>query len=238
MSLTVGSLFAGIGGFDLAAEWMGWRTIWVSEIDPYASAVLAHRFPEAPNLGDITKIDWSVVETPDVMCGGFPCVEVSSAGKKRGIHHGASSLWKEYIRAVETLRPPYLVLENSWMLYRRGWSEIANALSALGYRGEVGELSACAVGAPHARRRLFALAYTDEYRKPTRPVNAKASWLCADASRVRHGWNAKPRTLRMADGISRRVDRHRVHALGNAIVPQCAVEGPFRRIQELEGQTV
>lgn len=83
--LTVGSLFAGIGGFDLAAEWCGWRTAWYSEIHPYACAVMRKRFPHAVNHGDIRFIQGKYVEAVDVLCGGFPCRDLSIAGKGAGI---------------------------------------------------------------------------------------------------------------------------------------------------------
>lgn len=94
--MRVGSLFAGIGGFDLAAKWMGWSTAWVSEIDPFASQVLAHHFPDAPNHGDITQIDFTTVEPVDILVGGFPCQDISNAGKQAGITGARSGLWFEY----------------------------------------------------------------------------------------------------------------------------------------------
>ena len=105
MTLTVGSLFAGIGGFDLAARWMGWRTAWVSEIDPFACQVLARHFPDAPNHGDITQIDFTTVEPVDVLVGGFPCQDISHAGAQAGIEGERSGLWFEYARAIRELRP-------------------------------------------------------------------------------------------------------------------------------------
>ena len=82
--MRLGSLFSGLGGFDYAARLMGWRTVWTSEIEPWACKVLAHHFPDAPNLGGITQIDWSRVEQPDIVVGGFPCQPASHAGQRRG----------------------------------------------------------------------------------------------------------------------------------------------------------
>jgi DNA (cytosine-5)-methyltransferase 1 len=84
MTLTVGSLFSGIGGLDLGLERAGMRVIWQSEIDPFACKVLKKHWPDVPNLGDIKKIDWSKCERPDVICGGYPCQPFSTAGKRRG----------------------------------------------------------------------------------------------------------------------------------------------------------
>lgn len=84
--LTIGSLFSGIGGLELGLERTGgFRTIWQSEIDPYASAVLQKHWKGVPNLGDIIKIDWTKVERPDVLCGGFPCQDISIAGSQKGL---------------------------------------------------------------------------------------------------------------------------------------------------------
>ena len=95
MSFRLGSLFSGYGGLDLAVEEVfGARTVWNSDIDPGPRKVLAHRFPDVPNLGDITTIDWHEVEPVDVICGGFPCQDVSTVGKRAGIAPGTrSGLW-------------------------------------------------------------------------------------------------------------------------------------------------
>lgn len=82
--LTVGSLFSGIGGLDLGLERAGMRVIWQSEIDPYACRVLNKHWPDVPNIGDITQVDWSQVVRPDVICGGYPCQPFSTAGKRQG----------------------------------------------------------------------------------------------------------------------------------------------------------
>lgn|SRR5579862_6955983 len=110
--LTVGSLFAGIGGFDLGLERAGMRVIWQSEIDPYASAVLKKHWPHVPNHGDIRFIHAGNAERPDVLCGGFLCQDISNAGKRAGIDGEQSGLWSEYARVIGELRPRYVIVEN------------------------------------------------------------------------------------------------------------------------------
>jgi DNA (cytosine-5)-methyltransferase 1 len=157
--VVVGSLFAGIGGFDLAARWMGWRTAWVSEIDPFACQVLAHHFPDAPNHGDITQIDFTTVEPVDVLVGGFPCQDISNAGKQAGIEGARSGLWFHYARAIRELRPRYVVVENVAALTNRGLDRVLGSLAEIGYDAEWGCFGAADVGAPHKRDRLWLLAY-------------------------------------------------------------------------------
>ncbi|MCV7208348.1 DNA cytosine methyltransferase [Mycolicibacterium canariasense] len=110
----IGSLFSGAGGLDLAVEHVfGGRTVWQCELDPAAAAVLAYRWPGVPNLGDITAVDWSAVELVDVLCGGFPCQDVSAAGRRAGIQAGTrSGLWAMFADAIAGLRPRYVVIEN------------------------------------------------------------------------------------------------------------------------------
>ncbi len=248
MTLTVGSLFAGIGGFDLAAEWMGWRTIWVSEIDPYCCEVLNERFPAAPNLGDCTNVSWhrQVAQLrPDVLCGGFPCQPHSVAGERRASADDRD-LWSQCVRCLRDLRPRYAVFENvpGLLTSESGgfFNRVLSDLAALGYDAEWSVFSAESVGAPHQRDRVWLVAYPERAGRerplandgpprgestahPKRLYGNAAPWLALDEDR---GW------LRGTDGLSLQVERNRLHALGNAIVPQCAVEGPFRRIQELE----
>ena len=110
----IGSLFTGYGGLDLAvAEVFGGTVAWHSEIDPGACKILDHRFPGVPNIGDVTTVDWSTVEPVDILIGGFPCQDVSGAGKRAGLHHGTrSGLWHAYARAIAELRPSVVVIEN------------------------------------------------------------------------------------------------------------------------------
>ncbi len=112
--LRVGSLFSGYGGLDLAVEQVfDARTVWFSEINEPVARVFAHRWPDAPNLGDITAIDWSSVEPVDVLCGGFPCQDVSTVGKRAGLAPGTrSGLWAHMAAAIEALQPEWVVIEN------------------------------------------------------------------------------------------------------------------------------
>jgi DNA (cytosine-5)-methyltransferase 1 len=157
--MKIGSLFAGIGGFDLAARWVGWDTAWFSEIDPYASAVLQKHWPGVPNHGDITKIKGSDVAPVDVLCGGFPCQDISLAGKGAGITGARSGLWSEYARLIGELRPRYVVAENVPALRSRGLDQVLGSLAALGYDAEWHCIPAAAVGAPHRRDRIWIVAY-------------------------------------------------------------------------------
>lgn len=155
--LRVGSLFAGIGGFDLAAAWLGWKTVWYSEIEPYACRIMAQRFPEAVNLGDITAL--TNPPPVDILCGGFPCQDISAAGKGSGITGERSGLWKEYARIIGGVRPRWVVIENSPNLRNKGLEVVLQDLWALGYDAEWHCIPASAVGAPHQRDRIWIVAY-------------------------------------------------------------------------------
>jgi len=181
--MRIGSLFSGAGGLDLAVEEVfGGRTVWHCEVDPAASTVLAHRWPGVPNLGDVTDIDWSTVEPVDVLCGGFPCQDLSCAGKRAGLAAGTrSGLWAEYARAVDILRPGWVVIENvrgilsvaanrtvesdeagvgdgSGGPVLRALGAVLGDLADLGYDAQWVTVAASSVGAPHRRERVFILA--------------------------------------------------------------------------------
>src|SRR5690606_17384107 len=134
-ALTVGSLFSGIGGLDLGLERAGMNVIWQSEIDPYASKVLAKHWPTVPNLGDITTIDWSRVERPDVICGGYPCQPFSLAGVRRG-EHDDRHLWPYFADALRYLRPRYALLENVPGHLSLGFGRVLGDLAELGFDAE------------------------------------------------------------------------------------------------------
>lgn len=164
-TLSVGSLFSGIGGLDLGLERAGMRVIWQSEIDPYASRVLAKHWPDVPNLGDITKVDWSTVERPDVICGGYPCQPFSYAGRRAGTGD-PRHLWPFFADALRHLRPRWALLENVPGHLSLGFDEVLADLAALGFDAEWELLPAAAFGAPHLRFRLFVVAYSGGRRGP------------------------------------------------------------------------
>jgi len=158
MTLTVGSLFSGIGGFDLGLERAGMKVIWQSEIDTFASRVLKKHWPDVPNLGDITKVDWSEVERPDVICGGYPCQPFSTAGKRGGAND-PRHLWPAMHNAIRVLRPRYALMENVRGHLSLGFNRVLGDLAEIGYDAEWQVIPAAAVGAPHKRDRVFIVAY-------------------------------------------------------------------------------
>lgn len=227
--LTVGSLFSGIGGLDLGLERAGMRVIWQSEIDPYASRVLAKHWPDVPNLGDVTRIDWSAVERPDLICGGYPCQPFSYAGNRNG-HHDDRHLWPYMRDAIRVLRPRFVLAENVAGHLSLGLDTVLADLAALGFDAEWSTVSACSLGAPHMRRRMFILAHADSAgwggftitdRRPHQAFPEGVDRHDADRQGVarERSWNqGRPGSLGMADGLPGWVDRRR--ACGNAVVPQ------------------
>lgn len=123
MSVTIGSLCTGYGGLDHAtlAAFGGGRIAWVADPDPHVSTHLAARQPEAPNVGDIRAVDWTNVQQVEVLTAGFPCQDISAAGRRAGIQHGTrSGLFYEVVRAIKTLHPTWVVIENVAALRWRG----------------------------------------------------------------------------------------------------------------------
>ena len=160
MTLTVGSLFSGIGGLDLGLERAGMNVIWQSEIDPYACRVLKKHWPEVPNHGDIKQIDWSRVERPAVICGGYPCQPFSTAGNRKG-EEDPRHLWPWVRQAISELRPRYAILENVRGHLSLGGTTVIANLAAIGYDAEWRIVSAASVGAAHRRDRIIIVAYPD-----------------------------------------------------------------------------
>jgi len=157
--LRVGSLCTGYGGLDLAVEAVCDATlVWYAEVDRHACTVLAHRFPGVDNLGDIRIVDWSTVAPVDIVTAGFPCQDISDAGKREGITGARSSLWGSVADAVRVLRPGLVVVENVAALLRRGLDVLQADLAALGYDTSWVCLRASDIGAAHRRDRLFLLA--------------------------------------------------------------------------------
>ena len=160
MTLTVGSLFSGIGGIDLGLERAGMTVKWHSEIDPYACRVLKKHWPDVPNLGNIKEIDWATVESVDVIAGGYPCQPFSTAGKRQG-DKDERHLWPYFIRAISELRPRFALLENVRGHLSMGFDRVLGDLAEIGYDAEWQIVSAASVGAPHRRDRIICVAYPE-----------------------------------------------------------------------------
>lgn len=231
MKPTVGSLFSGIGGLDLGLERAGWDVRWQSEIDPYASRVLAKHWPDIPNLGDVTAIDWSDVERVDLICGGYPCQPFSSNGNRRGAED-ERHLWPFFRDALRALRPRFALLENVPGHLSLGFDVVLGDLAELGFDAEWSIVSACAFGAPHSRERLFVLAYPEGYRWGGQRNEGDAAALRSagpddrkpEGSSAPAHWVSVSLTspIGMAHGAPTAVDRARLKAHGNAVVPQVA----------------
>lgn len=160
--MRVGSLFSGIGGLDLGLERAGMTVVWQSEIDPYACRVLAKHWPNVPNLGDITTIDWSTVEPVDVICGGYPCQPFSLAGVRQG-ESDPRHLWPHFAEALRVLRPRFALLENVPGHLSLGFGRVLGDLAERGFDAEWDCIPAAAVGAPHLRYRVFVVAHANQH---------------------------------------------------------------------------
>lgn len=175
--MNVGSLFSGIGGFDLGFERAGMRVDWQVELDPYCQAVLARHFPDAARYEDVREVGIDSLDPVDLICGGFPCQDLSSAGRGAGIDGARSGLWSEFARIVRELRPRYVVVENvPALLTGKGkrWDRgpigrVLGDLAEARYDAEWACLSAGEFGAPHLRKRVWIVAY------PARDAEAGAA---------------------------------------------------------------
>lgn len=178
--LRLGSLCSGYGGLDMAARAvLGGELAFVADPDPGATRILTHHHPDVPNLGDIRAVDWDLVEPVDILTAGFPCQDISTAGKQAGIKEGTrSGIWSNVADAVRVLRPRLLCLENVSALATRGFDRVITDLAEIGYDAAWTCLRAADVGAPHRRERIFILAWpsnTQNHRLP-RPRSARAGW--------------------------------------------------------------
>jgi DNA (cytosine-5)-methyltransferase 1 len=226
--LTVGSLFSGIGGFELGLERTGgFKTVWQCEIDPFCLKVLEKHWPNVKRFTDIKKMGVEE-EIPhvDVICGGFPCQDISCAGKGAGIHAERSSLWWEMLRIVRLVRPKYVLVENVAALLNRGLDEVLGSLAESGYDAEWQVLSADMFGAPHKRRRMFIIAYPSDRRTErgiSSPGNAYPNVRRGGRKKDLRWETDEPMLYRSDDGLPKKLHRdQRLRALGNAIVPQCS----------------
>lgn len=181
-----GELFAGVGGLGMAVDEVFNATpAWFCEFDAAPSKVLAHHFPDVPNFGDVRTVDWKTVERVNVIAGGFPCQDVSLAGRRRGLQDGTrSGLWSEFAKAIDEIRPDWVVIENVRGLLSadaavdlepcplcvgdnpghvlRALGAVLGDLAELGFDAEWTGIRASDIGAPHGRFRVFILAWPRE----------------------------------------------------------------------------
>jgi DNA (cytosine-5)-methyltransferase 1 len=247
-------LFSGIGGFSLGLERAGMRTVAFCEIEPFARRVLAKHWPDVPCYDDVRsltaeRLAADGIAPVDVICGGFPCQDISLAGKGAGLAGERSGLWREYARIIGEFRPRYVVVENVAALLGRGLDDVLGDLAALGYDAEWHCIPASAVGAPHRRDRLWLVADTLSLWKLQSQGRERdeRGWIgdgsqdVADASRARlsiawpeslgANWEQVRRLPAASGGWATEPDVGRVahgvpsrvdrlRALGNAVVPQ------------------
>lgn len=225
-ALTVGSLFAGIGGLELGLERAGMRVEWQVEKDAYCRRVLAKHWPTVERFDDVRHVGAHNLKRVDVICGGFPCQDISWAGFGAGLAGERSGLFYELARIIGELAPAYALLENVSALLVRGMGDVLGTLSDLGYDAEWSTVSACSVGASHVRQRVFIVAHANGQHGRPRvwypaarlqwPVQAFDGFASARA-----GYStrlANPSELyRGADGLPFGMDRNR--AIGNAVHP-------------------
>jgi DNA (cytosine-5)-methyltransferase 1 len=234
--LRVLDLFSGIGGFSLGLERTGgFETVAFCEIEPFPRRVLAKHWPEVPCYEDVRELTAARlvadgVSGIDVICGGFPCQDISAAGKGAGLAGERSGLWREYSRIIGEIRPRFVLVENVRALLHRGMGEVLGQLSKWGYDAFWRVIPASRVGLPQKRERVWILAYSDQvgWEAGVRIEAALSSqtvhWTAGEQMelcRARSGgarWLPNGFPCHVDNGLSANVDG--IAAGGNAVVPQ------------------
>lgn len=239
-SMTHGSLFSGVGGFDLGAQMSGIKTIWNCECEEHKRNILKCHFPDAVQFVDVC----AMIDPPcvDIISGGFPCQDISIAnvsnkklwedGKVKGINGEHSGLWKEYKRIVGQIRPKFIVFENSPMLTIRGFEQVLCDLTKSGYDCQWQCLSATQFGFNHKRERIYGIAYAIEIGRKNhleifRPIQEILHERTPRQSPIsipieRFNGKSSYDNVRMDDGFSRELDKRRIEDMGNAVIPLIA----------------
>ena len=239
--LTHGSLFSGIGGFELGAEMAGIDTLWNCEIERFQGEILKRRFPHAERFTDIKKT--TSLRYVDIISGGFPCQDISVAGKREGIKGSRSGLWSEMYRIIREVRPKYVIVENSPALTISGFEQVLCDLSKIGFNAEWQCISNYAFGYPHKRERLYLIAYSNEVRSQYGVCdNGGFESIYKEwSSDTSIGYTCAKRILEVpASSVVRNDDgfpnwAHRVGSIGNAVNPTVA-RYLFECIKEFDNQ--
>jgi len=242
--IKIGSLFSGIGGFELGLERAipNSTTIWQVEQVPFCQQILAKHWPNATIHNDVRTVGAHNLQHVDIICGGFPCQDISIAGLQRGLikDETRSGLWWEMWRIISEIRPRIAIMENVSNIIRLGGLEVLGSLADIGYNVEWGIISASQCGAPHERKRWFAIAYPNGTftKGGCRPIGIHTRYQnvnCTGQSSTY--WQQtkppQPTLCKLDDGISggmdrstwrtmRQIEKEQLKALGNAIVPQCS----------------
>lgn len=247
-----GSVFSGVGGFDLAAESIGWNNIFHCEIKDYSRSILVEKYPESKSHIDITTTDFKQYKGKiDILTGGFPCQDISYAKSWttndtfsiNGIKGKRSGLWWEQLRAFKETGATWMVAENVKALTRQGLDIVLQSLAEIGYYAEWQVIPGFAVGAPHLRERVWIVAYPKRigrkqesiiFSKITSETLQKASkWEFSRTICPSNGKKTLPKHFGIHDGLSRGLyDAQRIEAMGNAIVPDIAV-AIFQQIEKI-----
>lgn len=224
-------LFSGIGGFELGLQRAGFEIAAMCEIDPFCQRVLAKHWPGVPIYEDVRELTGERLAADgigaDVICGGFPCQDVSNAGARTGIEGERSGLWREIARLASQVRPRVIFLENTTGLLSRGLGRVLGDLAALGFDAEWHCIPASSLGAPHPRDRVWIIANAAALRRHEgqwpeegwgrllrhRKLDSPNAWASGENNN-----EIRSMFLRIVDRIPDRVDR--LGALGNAVVPQ------------------
>ncbi len=241
LKLTHGSLFSGIGGFDLAAQRMGWDNMFHCEFVENKRKILKKHFPYTDSYADIRDFNATKYRGKiDIISGGFPCQDISIANQSKktngaqGIKGERSGLWKEYARIIREIEPGIIIFENSPMLLNRGFEVVLCDLSELGYDAEWRLFYASQFGFPHKRERIYGIAYSRSQRwknyienggvlqkvLPERTPRQKPVSIPIKRFHSKSSYD----NVRMDDGFSRELDKNRIHGLGNAIIPEIAYQ--------------
>lgn len=222
--LTIGSLCAGVGGLELGLEMAGLGpTLWQVEQDAKCRSVLARHWPEVVRHEDVCVVGADVLVPVDIICGGFPCQNLSSANvrTRHGLAGDKSGLWREFRRVVARLPPRFVVVENVAVAWRAWVPVVRRDLWDLGYSTVPVQLSAADVGAPFERARCFVIAKSYGNGESVSAINAQMAELPSLARVRRQDWGRPaPRALGVADGIPNVMDR--LQMSGNAVVPRCS----------------